>query len=118
MDENNVITFPKLKLNSPPQSAKELAEQIEEFKIGHSDQIAEVIWQYVLAEIVRSGATFDKDTLEYFPSMVLILEAIKSLLLLTNGIDHPLQDFAKDSIDLEQFSEEMDLLVDNEEDLD
>jgi len=118
MDKDNVITFPKLKLNSPPQSARELAEQIEEFKIGHSDQIAEVIWQYVLAEIVRSGATFDKDTMHYFPSMVLVLESIRSLLLLTNGIDHELQKFANESIDIEQFGEEMDLLVDNEEDLD
>ena len=118
MAEDNVVTFPKLKLNSPPQSAKELAEQIEEFKIGHSDQIAEVIWQYVLAEIVRSGANFDKETMDYFPAMVLILESIRSLLLLSNEIHHPLQDFANDSIDMEQFSEEMDLFVDNEEDLD
>jgi len=116
MSDDNIISFPKDKLLTPPQNALELAESVKEFKLGHADQISEALWQYVLTEMIRSGVVFEKDTMHYFPAMVLILESIKSLHLLTSGIHHPLQDFAGDSIDVDQFQEELKDLVDNYED--
>ena len=49
--------------------------------------------------------------------MILILESIRSLHLLTQKIEHPLQDFAKDSIEFDENISSIDeLMVDNEED--
>lgn len=116
MSKDNIISFPKDKLLTPPQNARELADSVKEFKLGHADQISEALWQYVLTEMIRSGVVFEQDTMKYFPAMVLILESIKSLHLLTNGIHHPLQDFAKDSIDIEEFEEELKDVVDISDD--
>ena len=116
MSKDNIISFPKDKLLTPPQNAQELAESVKEFKLGHADQISEALWQYVLTEMIRSGVVFEQDTMKYFPAMVLILESIKSLHLLTNSIHHPLQDFASDSIDIEAFEEELKDVVDISDD--
>ncbi len=116
MSKDNIISFPKDKLLTPPQNAQELADSVKEFKLGHADQISEALWQYVLTEMIRSGVVFEQDTMKYFPAMVLILESIKSLHLLTNAIHHPLQDFAKDSIDIEAFEEELKDVVDISDD--
>ena len=117
MSKDNIISFPKDKLLTPPQNAQELADSVKEFKLGHADQISEALWQYVLTEMIRSGVVFEQDTMKYFPAMVLILESIKSLHLLTNSIHHPLQDFAADSINIDDYREEQEITIDIDEDL-
>lgn len=114
---DNVVTFPKIKLGTPPQSVEEVKTKLEEFRVGHSEQIAEFLWQNLLAEMVRSGCNFNKDIEHYFPSMFLVLESIKSLHLLTHGLPHDLQNFANDSIDVNDFADEIDGIVDNDEEL-
>jgi hypothetical protein len=115
----DIIEFPKDKQNGPPQSQKEVAEKLLEFKLGHADQIAEALWQYVLTELIRAGCIFTSEgpaeTNKHFPA---ILEAIKSLHLSTYGIHHPLQDFAADSINVDDYSEEREITVDIDEDID
>jgi hypothetical protein len=101
-DENNVITFPKMKLNSPPQSPEELAEKLIEYKKSFADDISEFLWSHVLSEMVRSGCNFDVESQEYYPSIILLLESIRSLHLQSNGVHHPLQDFAQEFIDLDE----------------
>jgi|TARA_R110000744_G_scaffold149694_4_gene262872 hypothetical protein len=115
----DIITFPRPKLNGPPQSQEEVAARLLEFKTGHVDQIAEALWQYVLTELIRAGCLFgqDEEGNKHFPAMVLILESIKSLHLSTLGIHHPLQDFAEDSINIEDYDEELEITVDIDEDL-
>lgn len=102
-----IIKFPKMKLDTPPQSAEELAEKLAEYRTSFSNDVAEQLWNLVLIEMVRSGCRFDEDTDKYFPSIILLLEAIKSLHLQANEIHHPLQDFAKDFIIEEDLDEEM-----------
>lgn len=117
MADDNVVQFPKMKLDAPPQSAEELKSKLDEYRISYSEEISEMLWQQVLAELVRSGCRFDEDIKTYFPSMILILESIRSLHLLTQKIEHPLQDFAKDSIEFDENISSIDeLMVDNEED--
>ena len=118
----DIIEFPKDKQNGPPQSQEEVAEKLLEFKLGHADQIAEVLWQYVLTELIRAGCIFgveeEAEKNKHFPAMVLVLEAIKSLHLSTYGIHHPLQDFAGDSINIDDYREEQEITVDIDEDID
>ncbi len=99
--DDNVIVFPKMKLDAPPQSAEEIAAKLIEYKTNYADEIAEILWNNLLGELSRSGYDFNENINEYFPSMVLVLESIRSLQLHVNGIHHPLQDFAKESVDEE-----------------
>ena len=59
-----------------------------------SDDISEFLWNHVLAELARSGCDFDNDFDTLYPSMMLVLESIRSLHLHANNVEHPLQDFA------------------------
>ena len=100
---SNIIAFPRVKVDgSPPTSLEELSEKIAEYKTSFAEEISEVLWNMVLGEMARAGCDFDKDLQKYYPSMVLILESIKSLHLQTNGLHHPLQDVAAESFTVEQ----------------
>lgn len=104
---DNVIQFPKIRLDAAPQSPQEIEEKLLEYKRSYSDEIADILWQNVLGEMARSGCDFSKDLDGYFPSMILILESIRSLHLQTSGVEHPLQKFARETITLEQINEKM-----------
>ena len=115
---DNIIEFPKLKVDAPVQTAEDLQEKIREYKEEFANEIAEFIWRQAIGELVRSGCDFTQDMEEYFPSMMLVLESIRSLHLQSQGMPHTLQDFAKEAItieDLEDFGEKM---VDIDDDLD
>lgn len=101
-----LITFPQMKLDTPPQSAEELAEKLAEYRTSFSNDVAEQLWNLVLLEMVRSGCRFEDNTEKYFPSIILLLEAIRSLHLHANEIHHPLQDFAKDFVVEEDLDED------------
>lgn len=112
---DNIIKFPRMKLDTPPQSPEELSEKLIEYKTSFTNDVAEFLWNHVLSEMVRSGCNFEKDTEEYYPSIILLLESIRSLHLQANGIHHPLQDFAKEF--LEEDEEESEDPVDTEEEV-
>lgn len=112
-----IIEFPKIKVDGPPQSAEELQDQLEEFKSEYSNEIAEFLWRNILGELVRSGCDFTNMD-RYFPSMLLVLESIRSLHLQSQGIHHNLQDFAKDAITVEELEEFEEKMVDIEDEID
>lgn len=98
-----IIEFPKVKVSGPAQSKEELAQVLRDYKEEIAEEVSEFLWRHVLGELARVGCNFDKNIEVYFPSMVLVLESIRSLHLEANGIHHPLQDMAKDVIDVEEF---------------
>lgn len=95
--DSNIIEFPRL-FDSPPLSPEDVQEKLTRYKESYSTELAEIIWENVLGEMARAGCHFDEDINKYFPSMVLIFEAIKSLHLKTMDVDHPLQAFAQESV--------------------
>jgi len=111
---DNILQFPQLKIPGSPQSPQELAEQLSEYKKEYADEIAEILWNNILGELTRAGCYFDENIEEYYPSMILLLESIRSLHLHSNGIDHPLQKYAKEAIAVPKIKK----LVDKDEDLD
>ena len=52
----------------------------------------------VLGEMARAGCDLEEDAELYFPSMILIFESIRSLHLMTMGVDHELQDYAEENV--------------------
>ena len=79
---NNVIEFPRF-FDSPPMSPEDVQEKLIKYKESYSTELAEIIWENVLGEMARAGCQFDEDINLYFPSMLLVFEAIKSLHLQT-----------------------------------
>ena len=71
---DNIIEFPKLKVDAPVQTAEDLQEKIREYKEEFANEIAEFIWRQAIGELVRSGCDFTQDMEEYFPSMMLVLD--------------------------------------------
>ena len=104
---SNVIKFPKMRLDTPAVSEEELLQKITDYKKSFADDISEFLWNHVLAELSRSGCNFDEDFDELYPSMVLVLESIRSLHLHANNVDHPLQDFAVNGMEI--VKEEVDI---------
>ena len=95
--KNNVIQFPRIYSNVP-NSQEEVSEKIRDYKESYANELAEIIWENVLGEMARAGCDFDSDMEAYFPSMILIFEAIRSLHLATMGEEHQLQAFAANNV--------------------
>lgn len=96
-NKNNVIEFPVL-FDTPPMSPEDVQARIIRYKESYSEELADIIWDNVLGEMARAGCHFDEDINKYFPSMVLVFEAIKSLHLLSMDVEHPLQKFAEENV--------------------
>ena len=92
---DNVIKFPSLVTNTNIEPVVDnIADKVVEYKKKYSAEIGQILWDQVLGELVRAGVNLDNEEETYFPSMILLLEAIKSLHLETVGIFHPLQTLA------------------------
>ena len=88
---NNVIDFTKFK-------AKNTEEVEDTEEMTEVDYLVERIWAGVLQDLERAGCRFSRDPKLYFPSMILVLESIRSLYLLANDEQHGLQEFAQDAL--------------------
>ena len=96
-NKDNLIPFPNIHSN-PPVDQVSVSERIREYKESYSTELAEIIWENVLGEMARAGCDFDENMDKYFPSMILIFEAIRSLHLQTMGEEHQLQPFAENNV--------------------
>jgi hypothetical protein len=93
MPKGKLIPFPSLHSN-PPIDEVSVSERIRQYKESYSSELTEIIWENVLGEMARAGCDFDDNMEVYFPSMILIFEAIRSLHLQTMGEEHQLQEYA------------------------
>jgi len=109
---DNIIQFPKL--GPGPSSPEEVAEMLQEYKEDFANEIAEMLWNHVIGELHRAGCDFHTDMNKFFPSMMLVLESIRSLHLQSQGVSHPLQEIARQSI----HPDDLKKLVDISEELD
>lgn len=96
-NKDNLIQFPNIHSN-PPIDQISVQERIKEYKESYSTELAEIIWENVLGEMARAGCDFDENMDKYFPSMILIFEAIRSLHLQTMNEEHQLQPFAEHNV--------------------
>ncbi len=103
-NKDNLIHFPKIHSN-PPIDESSVSERIREYKDSYSSELAEIIWENVLGEMARAGCEFDENMDKYFPSMILIFEAIRSLHLQTMGEEHQLQPFAIQNVIISETNE-------------
>ena len=95
--KGKLIPFPAIHSN-PPINEVSVGERIREYKESYSSELAEIIWENVLGEMARAGCDFEDNMEEYFPSMILIFESIRSLHLQTMNEEHQLQAYAANNV--------------------
>ena len=88
----NVIVFPKGKKNAPPQTMEEVIESVEMVRKEHVEFIVDDCCSFIFGRLSEEG--FDLSDEGYEKQIVLVAEALKSVLYSASGIEHPLQTFA------------------------
>lgn len=105
---SNVYKFPSINDKTRPLTQDEMRANIEEYRVGYVDVVAEFLTEMLILELARAGFNVAETDLN---EITLVLESLRSLMLKKSGCEHPLQDIA---VDLEtMFSEE-----DENEDID
>lgn len=113
-----IINFPKSNALGPAQNKEDLAQDFLNYKQEVAQEVSEFLWRHVLLELTRVGCKFNgKNLEEYYPHMILVLDSIMSLYLKANDVEHPLQEFAEQFIDLDDLESFDKKMVDIDEDL-
>ena len=84
---DNIIQFPKAKLNTPPQSLEEMVDSIEKLRRETADEIANSMIPQLIGIFMANG--IDADQHEYIKDVSMIVESSKSLLYKYYNIEHP-----------------------------
>lgn len=92
-----IVQFPKPKINSPAQSMDEVVSNIENIRREHIDQFLEIYMPILFQRAYDEGFDLTDEKCNYINS--LFVESFRSALLMSIGIDHELQDFAKESME-------------------
>jgi hypothetical protein len=87
---DNVILFPKEKMNTPPQSLDDMIADMERLRLEHADEIASSMIPQLIGLFMANG--IDVDQHEYIKDVSMIVESAKSLLYKYMNIDHPFHD--------------------------
>lgn len=89
---NNVILFPKEKKNSPPQTMEELLGSVEETRKEQVEYLLDEILSNSFRILYEEGFDLGKD--ECVNSTAFMIEAFKSAIYRSVGIEHTLQEIA------------------------
>lgn len=89
---NNVILFPKEKKNSPPQTMEELLGNVEETRKEQVEYLLDEILSNSFRILYEEGFDLGKD--ECVNSTAFLIEAFKSAIYRSVGIEHTLQEIA------------------------
>ena len=98
MSSNNIVLFPKGKKDSPPLSMEQLMSSVSDTRTQHADFILDEIGSFIFARSFEEGFDLGGDDNE--KQVTLMMESIRSCLLHVVGVDHVLQEFAEDCIQL------------------
>jgi len=93
---SNVIAFPKGKRNCPPQTIEEMQGRLEEKKIDYVNDIVDYYGTELLGKISQDG--FEISENNFMKDFAFTLETLRSGLMRSVGIEHPLQDSVDEAI--------------------
>ncbi len=94
---NNVIMFPGVSKNRPPQTIEEVIENVNAIREIHIDELADMLTVIFLENMEAAGYDIigDEDNTSFDKEIAFIVQAIRSLLMKHDGREHPFQDLAK-----------------------
>lgn len=101
MTESNVIRFPRERMDYPPQNEKELEQSLKDVKQRFVTETAVEFAFDVFRNMEKSGCDIKTDKKSHH-DLILISEAIKSAMYRSVGVDHPLQKFAVDVVEISE----------------
>jgi hypothetical protein len=90
---DNVIRFPKEKMNTPPQSLDDMIADMERMRHEHADEVASSMIPQLIGLFMANG--IDVDQHEYIKDVSMIVESTKSLLYKYMNIEHPFHDMVE-----------------------
>ena len=86
---DNIIQFPKDKMKTPPQSKKELDQELLNNKVAYVEDVATHYGSSVFNKLAMHG--FDVDNDNFIKDYAYVIESLKSCLLNNVGVTHPIQ---------------------------
>ena len=107
-NSDNVIQFPKQNVwgdLSHITTIEKAVEEAETARAYYAELTADEIMGFVLAKCQLAGYTMLESPANVRDA-VMVSEAIKSMLMRSQGISHPVQEFVDDVIDLDDIPEE------------
>ena len=107
-NSDNVIQFPRQNVwgdLSHITSIEKAVEEAETARAYYAELTADEIMGFVLAKCQLAGYTMLESPANVRDA-VMVSEAIKSMLMRSQGISHPVQEFVDDVIDLDDIPEE------------
>jgi len=108
----NVILFPKEKKNSPPQTMEELLEGVEETRREQVEYLLDEILSNSFRILYDEGFNLSKD--ECVNSTAFMIEAFKSAIYHSVGIEHTLQEIANQVMLVTDDETSVDIIPDTE----
>ena len=94
---DNVIRFPKAKMNTPPQSLDDMIADMERMRLDHADEVASSMIPQLIGLFMANG--IDVDQHEYIKDVSMIVESTKSLLYKYMNIEHPFHEMVESVFD-------------------
>lgn len=88
MKTDNVVPFPRGKKDAPPQSKAEIFQKVLDSKMEYSEIAFQMIVPHIFSAFFSLGIDLLDDDLNKNNAM--LLEAVKAVILKSNGIPHPL----------------------------
>lgn len=91
---DNVVPFPGVKRNTPPQNLEEVQSNLDTIRQIHIEEAMGLVAAVVFDNLSLAGFSFDPDDETSLKDVALMLESLRSLLSKYHGIDHPFQRMA------------------------
>lgn len=105
---NNVILFPKKKLESHPQSLDEVRDSVDNIK----KQVAEIIIDESVGTVFKALQNYkiavkEKDSMVFMKDISLIVEAIRAAVFRSLEYSHPLHNISGDMFEISNTGNEV-----------
>lgn len=101
---NNLVLFPNISNRNVPQSLDQIIETVSNNRIIFAEAVVDDIFSDIIMHIKRYGYDILKERDE--KDLTLAYEALKSVILKSVNVTHPLQEFAEKSITIEEESDD------------
>ena len=94
----NVVAFPKAHKDAPAQSLEEVIERVSENRREHVNHIVDELGSFFVARAYDEGFPIDGD--DCFKDVILVVEAMRSAMYKSVGLEHPIQTVVDNVISL------------------
>jgi hypothetical protein len=91
----NVVAFPKAHKDAPAQSLEEVIERVSENRKEHINHIVDDLGDFFVSRAYEEGFPIDAE--DCLKDVILVIEAMRSAMYKSIGLEHPMQ-FVVDNV--------------------